>query len=81
MAQAEVFPVVRRFTLASEMGPMLDGVLAEAVAPLCVFDRDLSEGGWESPARESLLRRFLQRNGEDSLRIVLRNGWRGMRRG
>lgn len=66
-ADAETIP----FSLASEYGPALDRVLALAKSEVLVFDRDLKDGDWNSPARTEVLRAFLLGHHHSRLQIVV----------
>ena len=59
------------FMLASEYGPALDRALALAKSEVVVFDRDLKDGGWNTPERNAMLRAFLLGRRDSRLQIVV----------
>lgn len=65
--------MVRTFTRLSEYRQALDEVIEQARHTLQVFDYDLHEGGWNSPQRYDLLKRFALGNARNRLQIVLHN--------
>ena len=59
------------FTLPNEYGPALDRLLALATAEILVFDRDLTDGGWNAPARIEVLRAFLLGHRNSRMQIIV----------
>lgn len=55
----------------SDYQQALDSVIAHAQRFLQIFDYDLHEGGWNSPQREALLKKFILSNSGNQLQIVL----------
>ena len=59
------------FALPSEYGPALDRLIEEAADEILVFDRDLQDGGWGSPARIAALRGFLLSHRRTRIEIIV----------
>lgn len=70
-ASPEAVPETIPFTLPSEYGPALDHLLALAASEVLVFDRDLTDGGWNAPARIDVLRAFLLGHRNSRMQIVV----------
>jgi len=68
-------PTVQRSARAiasvSEYQSALDAVIEHAQHALDLFDYDMHEGGWGSPQRYELLKRFVLLSPRNQLRIVL----------
>src|SRR5690349_19490665 len=59
------------FQTPSEYTAALDRALALAQTEIAVFDRDLRNGDWDAPARQSVVRAFLLDNRASKLTIVV----------
>ena len=58
-ADAPPPPETTPFAVPSDYTAAIDKVLSLATREVLVFDRDLADGGWNTPARADSLRRFL----------------------
>lgn len=63
--------VTTPFESPSEYAAAWDALLPLAVTDILVFDRDLRDGDWASPARIDVLRRFLLGNRRARFQIVV----------
>ena len=70
-AAAPLPPETTPLEAPSEYAAALDKLLALATAEILVFDRDLQDGAWNTPARIALLRRFLLDHRRSRLQIVV----------
>lgn len=70
-APPETPPPPTPFEAPSEYTAALERILALARTEIAIFDRDLRDGEWNSPARHALLRAFLLGGRSSKLTIVV----------
>jgi hypothetical protein len=64
-------PEERRLDTLAAQVEAIDVLLALAVQRVLVFDRDLADTGWNTPARAEAVRAFLRRARHAELRIIV----------
>lgn len=64
-------PFSQHFARLSEYQHALDQVIAQARQSVHLFEYDLHEGGWNSPQRAELLKRFVLGSANNRLQIAL----------